>query len=253
MKKIITCIAIAVTAIIGNHANAKCLSELGIANHLGVDLGVGTTGISFEASTPITRFVQARVGVSYMPAIKFNVDTDVDLGTPLASQLGYSGYRTEMELQGSLGRWQGSLIFNVYPLGNRFPLFVAVGGYFGGRDLVKIEGYCPEAAGLLNSSVEIGDYNLPLDATGHARGSLRVNAFRPYIGIGTGRPCPNKRINFMWELGVQIQGKPYVWDEVNKTKVDLDPVLDSDDTFQKIMDKLKVYPVLKFTISGRIF
>lgn len=28
---------------------------------------------------------------------------------------------------------------------------------------------------------------------------------------------------------------------------------DNDDTFQKVMDHFTVYPVLKFTISGRIF
>lgn len=118
--------------------------------------------------------------------------------------------------------------------------------------MVKINGYCPEAQGLGNY-VEVGDYRLPLDENGYAKGALRVNSFRPYIGIGTGRPCPVGRLNFMWELGVQFQGKPYVWDDLNKQKVDMTLVEESDDTFQKIMDHFTVYPVLKFTLSGRIF
>lgn len=250
MKKILAIISFAVCAALGSNADAAGFKELGIANHLGVDLGVGTTGITFEASTPITSYVQARLGVHYMPAIKFHVDSEVDINTNVNGHNYASD--SEIQLDGSLGRWQGSLIFNVYPLGKRFPLFLAVGAYFGGRDLVKISGYCPDVK-QLGSAVEIGDYNLPLDANGNARGALRVNTFRPYFAIGTGRPCPNKRINFMWELGVQIQGKPYVWDDMNKSKVDMKVVEDSDDTFQKIMDNFKVYPVLKFTISGRIF
>lgn len=56
----------------------------------------------------------------------------------------------------------------------------------------------------------------------------------------------------MWELGVQIQKAPYVCDVVNNNKIDV-AEFSNDDTFQKIMGNLKVYPVLKLTISGRIF
>jgi len=235
-----------------NHSTAQVKDMLGIANHVGVTLGVGTTGIGIEAATPITPFVQARLGIHIMPGINFNVDTEV------SGEYDYNGmtvpFDNDISINGSLKRVQGSLIFNIYPLGNKFPLFIAVGGYFGGRDLVKISGkvdnFTPE---MRDAMVEIGDYQLPLDNNGEVRGSLRVNSFRPYIGIGTGRPCPVGRLNFMWELGVQIQGKPYLWDDVNKTKVDTKFIEDSDDTFQKVMDKFTVYPVLKFTLSGRIF
>lgn len=251
MKRLLTSLLVAICAICATTpANAQVKDMLGIANHVGVTLGVGTTGIGIEAATPITPFVQARLGVHIMPGINFHVDSDVTLNGSYNGTSGY--YDSEIQLDGSLKRVQGSLIFNVYPLGNKFPLFIAVGGYFGGRDMIKINGYCPDARGLGNY-VEVGDYQLPLDENGYAKGALRVNAFRPYIGIGTGRPCPVGRVNFMWELGVQFQGKPYVWDEVNKQKVDMSLVEESDDTFQKIMDHFTVYPVLKFTISGRIF
>ncbi|MCM1521924.1 MAG: hypothetical protein NC039_04655 [Muribaculaceae bacterium] len=244
MKKILIMLCAAVGLFVASSQTSA--QGLGIGNHLGLDLGVGTTGISVEASTPITQFVQARLGVSIMPGINFHVDSEVEFDTPMGTQ--YS----DLDLDGSLKRVQGSLIFNVYPLGNRFPLFIAVGGYLGGKDVVGIKGYAPEAAGM-NGFVEVGDYQLPLDATGHAKGALRVNNFRPYIGIGTGRPCPLGRVNFMWELGVQFQKKPYLYDDINKEKIDIASVMGEDDTFQKIMDKLTVYPVLKFTLSGRLF
>lgn len=256
MKKFLLAACVALTSLFAaNHTNAQVKDMLGIANHLGVNLNVGTTGIGVEAATPITPFVQARLGISVMPGINFHVDSEVTIDTNNAQPGVPGSIERDIRLDGSLKRVQGSLIFNVYPLGNRFPLFIAVGGYFGGRDMVKITGKVDDFTPDMYSaaSVEIGDYRLPLDPNGNVRGALRVNAFRPYIGIGTGRPCPVGRINFMWELGVQIQGKPYVWDEINKTKVDSKFMEDSDDTFQKVMDHFTVYPVLKFTISGRIF
>ncbi|MCM1162961.1 MAG: hypothetical protein NC339_01725 [Muribaculaceae bacterium] len=243
MKKVLVLLC-TVLAMFATTASAQ---RPNIARHLGVDVGVGLTGISVEASTPITQFVQARLGVSIMPGINFHVDSEVEYTTPLGNT-----EATDIELDGSLKRVQGSLIFNVYPFGNRLPLFLAVGGYIGGKDVVGIKGYAPETAGM-DAFVEVGDYQLPLDATGHAKGALRVSNFRPYIGIGTGRPCPLGRVNFMWELGVQFQKKPYLYDDINKQKIDFASVMGEDDTFQKIMDKLTVYPVLKFTLSGRLF
>lgn len=231
-------------------ANAGAPAKLGIANHLGVTLGVGTTGIGVELATPITPFIQARAGISIMPGINFHVDTDATL---TGAVNGHEGeFDSSVELNGSLKRTQGSIIFNVYPFGNRSSFFVAVGGYFGGQDMIKIDGYCPDAKGL-NGNVSVGDYELPLDPDGYAHGALRVSKFRPYFAIGTGRPCPGGRLNFMWELGVQIQKKPYVYDTFNKQRVDISAVETNDDTFQKIMNNFKVYPVLKFTLSGRIF
>lgn len=56
----------------------------------------------------------------------------------------------------------------------------------------------------------------------------------------------------MFELGVQFHGTPKVYSDTG----DIDDLLkqtDEDDDFTKIIDKLKVYPVLKFRICGRIF
>jgi len=48
----------------------------GVFNHLGFGAGIGTSGITIEAATPITNFVNLRAGVSWMPAITFNADAD---------------------------------------------------------------------------------------------------------------------------------------------------------------------------------
>ena len=247
MKKIFVFVILALTAMMPGQAQVK--SIFGIANHLGVDVNVGTTGVGFELSTPITPFIQARAGLSIMPGIKFHVDSEIE-GTYNNQGQAYD-YSEPITLNSSLKRTQGSLIFNVYPMGNRFPLFVAVGAYFGGKDLLTINGYAPGAAQYGGGMVEIGDYAIPVDKNGYVNGSLRTNAFRPYFGIGTGRPCPKGRVNFMWELGLQVHGTPKVCTQDGQV-IELTNI-SNDDTYHKIMKYVKVYPVLKFTISGRIF
>lgn len=248
MKKFLLAIAVVLGTL---SSSAIGLEKAGIANHLGVDVNLSTNGIGFEVSTPITRFVQARLGLSVMPGFKFHTDVDVDV-----DGYGYwSNYVSDptMEVEASFKRVQGSLIFNVYP----FPVgsfYVAAGAYFGGKDLIKISGHSEDyAQNSGNLGVLIGDYRIPMDKDGNIKGGLKVNSFRPYLGIGWGRPVPNRRLNFGVELGVQFQGKPKVYadglsdDEMRKV------VEDNDDDFQKIMDHFTVWPVLKFTLSGKIF
>ncbi|MEZ3550410.1 MAG: hypothetical protein K1W02_06715 [Muribaculaceae bacterium] len=247
MKRFFTSCMLALAALSPLSMSAQ--TNFGIANHLGVDVNVGTTGVGFEVSTPITQFIQARAGLSYMPGFSFNVSTDV------TGSYTYEGQKYEyvdnIDAKGDLSRLQGSLIFNVYPFGKRSSFFVAAGGYFGGETLVKVKGHSAEAAKFGGGEIEIGDYKIPVDKDGNAKGGIKVDSFRPYFGIGTGRPCPKGRLNFMWELGVQIHGKPSIYTDYGEV-LNL-PEGYNDDDFQEIMDNVKIYPVLRFTISGRIF
>ena len=79
---------------------------------------------------------------------------------------------------------------------------------------------------------------------------IKVNGFRPYLGIGWGRAVPGKLLNFGVELGVQIHGKPALYTEFGEIGI---PDELEDDTFQKIMDKVKVYPNLTFRLNFRAF
>lgn len=228
-------------------ATAGPLGELGIFNHLGVNASVGTTGIGIEASTPITNWVQMRAGVSILPDFSFSTDADVDYTVSGIPQY------TSADLDAGFGRTQGQVIFNIYPI-PKAAFFVAVGAYFSGNKLVKIKGQSDALMGLEDPKVQIGDYYIPVDTSdGSISGSLKVNGFRPYVGIGWGRVIPGKRINFNVELGVQFHGTPKVYD-MNDTQVELETEYSTaDDDFQKIMDKLTVWPVLSFRLCGKIF
>ena len=74
---------------------------------------------------------------------------------------------------------------------------------------------------------------------------------------GFGRLIPKRRIGFRFELGAQFQGKPKVYagdiDNVLENKQVTDAVdEETKDDIAKVMDWLKVYPVMKFSIRGRI-
>lgn len=243
MKRLFFTVVVALSAI-------ACFAgepQGGIFKHVGLGVSGGTNGISVELSSPVTRWVQVRAGLSFMPNFKLNTDADVEY-----SAYGYTK-DTTIDLEGAFGRTQGSLIVNLYPLpwGS---FYVAGGLYFGGNKLLKVKGHSDELEGVQNAGVEIGDYTLPVDDHGNVKGGLKVNNVRPYIGIGWGRAVPNNRVNFGIELGLQFHGTPKLYTEHGDiTELTKQLGDEGDNDVQKIMDKVKVWPVLTFKISGRIF
>lgn len=234
-------------------------AQLKVFNHLGADLSLSTTGIGIELSSPITDYVQMRAGVSFMPGFSFNSDFDANVRVADTANPGQTLEETDkVQVKGSLARTQGDIIFNVYPFGKRNSFFVAAGAYFGGKSIVKLKGHSDRVAqlqadGTLQTGyIEVGDYKVNFEDGGNIRGGLCANAFRPYLGLGYGRPCPGKRLGFMVEAGVQFMGHMKVCEGKDLKPVDLSN-LGNDDDWQKWMDKLTVYPVLKFTLCGRIF
>lgn len=215
-------------------------------NHLAVGAGVGTTGIQIEAATTITSWVNMRAGVAILPNFTFSTDADADLDTSTGT------VESTIDLTGGLGRTQGLLIFNFYPI-PKHGFYIAAGAYFGGNRIVSIKGYSPDLASVATQGVvNIGDFGLPISPEGKISGGIKVNGFRPYLGIGWGRSVPNNRINFNIDLGVQFHGKPKLFTDYG-TIEDITKNLDDEDDFTKILDKVKIWPVLTFRISGKIF
>lgn len=257
MRKILIALTVLLSGMAAQAQLVPGLDRLNIFNHLGVGVSASTNGVGIEVGTTITNFVEMRAGVSIMPGFGFHTDADVSFEDYYhGPNTGFDAASETVQLDASFKRVQGSLIFNVYPGGKKFPLFIAVGGYFGGNKLVNIKGHVnPETLNMIgnNPFVEIGDYQVDFDKNGDIKADLRVNKFRPYIGIGTGHFIPKRRINFSWEIGVQFHGHPKIY--ANDKELKLDEIMgeENDDSFQKIMDKITVWPVLKFTLSGRIF
>ena len=250
MKRLTLVCAFISMLLLGQAVHAQ--KELGIFNSLAVGLNVGSTGIGVDVATPITEYVMLRGGISFMPGITINTDVKVEVDDP-TGQMG--SFPARVDLEGSMKRTQGELIASVYPFPS-FPFFISAGAYFGGDKLVTIEGHSEELKNYIAQGeklgVVIGDYVLPVDKNGNVSGGLKVKAVRPYVGIGFGRIVPKKRLGFSGELGVQVHGTPEVYTNYGNLD-DLISELDADDDFTKIIDKLTVYPVLKFRLTGRIF
>ena len=251
MKKTVFTILAALALLMPGTAAAQDLF-----NHLAVNAHVATTGVGVELSTPITKFITMRAGVTCMPGFSFNAEVDGQF-------YNYSTNEQEnftVDLDANLKRTQGSVIFNVYPLAKAkvcSSFFLAAGLYFGGDKLVKINGHSEKIANEIKQHngdypyIELGDYKLPVDENGNVKGGLKVQKVRPYLGLGFGRYVPKKRISVTGELGVQFHGhiKPYT----SEGEIEAFDELTEKDDWKKVMDKLTVYPMLKIVISGRIF
>lgn len=249
MKKFMTLVAAALMGVTAVNA------QFGVANHLAASASVGTNGISVELATPVTDWGAIRAGISVMPDIKFGFDADVDANI---AGTGVRSYPLDIDL--GMGRTQGNVVLNVYPFTQRLPLYVAAGVYFGGDKILKIKGHSDDLerefqnGTISKADLQIGDYQVPVDDNGNVSGYFKTKAVRPYFGLGWGRAIPGRLINFNVELGVQIMGKMKIYDGSNDKEVPKSTgVEDVNEDLRKVLDKLTVYPVLKFTICGKIF
>lgn len=238
----------------------------GMANRWSIAAGVGTEGIGFEVGTHFNRYLGARVGLNIMPGISYADDIRVDLAG-IDPELKNLGFPTSamMNVEGSLSRTTVDVKLDVYPFASSF--FITGGFSFSGNKIIKVTGHSQEVADawarygsqasslgiqLTDVGVQIDDYFVPIDANGDISGGLKVSGFRPYLGLGFGRTVPKNRIGFRVELGAQFHGSPEFYvDNGNFTQ--LRNAAD-DDVSEAIdfVESIKVYPVLKFTLRGRI-
>ena len=248
MKRQMIALGMLLLLICGGH-RVMAQADYGYFNSLGLGLSISTVGVGLEVSTPIGNYLALRGGVSFMPKFTVTDEVNADLkGVP-------QGYpqSAEVELEGSTKRTTGELLLNLYPFrSNGF--FVAAGASFGGDKFVQITGHSDELQQLIaaggSAGLQIGDVSIPVDQNGNVSGGLKVSAVRPYVGLGYGRAVPSKRINFMLDAGVQLHGTPEVYSDFGQVDQLMAEV---DNDFTDIINKLKVYPVIRFRICGKLF
>ena len=286
MKRLIVALTVAVTAASGAVAQDK-EQFFGVANHWGLSVGFGTTGIAIDASTMVTPYLGLRGGLDLMPDFKYT--TDLDLSIPGEAQQTWNQLRqgaipgvslalpelpSSVEVEGKPKFSGGHLLLDVYPFKTSFHL--TAGAYVGSEDIISVYNTSGQdllsaiyqynrltedataaaamrAAGLQPSKigVELGDYFLEPDAQGKVDASIRVNSFRPYLGLGFGRAVPKKRVGCQFDLGVQLWGSPGVYLRDKKLN---DSDLDGEDGgVIKYASKVSMYPVMSFRLVGRLF
>lgn len=238
------------------NASAQKVEDYGIFEHVGANLSVGTEGISIGVATPITNYLEVGMGVNFMVAIKPSGDVqikNVTLPDGSTRDLG------KLNIKGNLARTTWDFKVSAYPFGTKNDLFVAAGFSFGGKKIATLEGHNDEVVKIYNQypemkgqiSAVIDQYDIHFDDNGNVDGDLRVNAFRPYLGLGYGRLVPRGRVGFRAELGLQFMGHIKVYQ--NDSKLDIDQFTKKEeDSLSKWVNKLAVYPVLKFMLTTRI-
>ena len=234
-------------------AQSKQEKEFGFFNSLAIGANVGTTGWGIDVATPLGNHLALRAGFTIMPNFSYSDDVDVSINYT-SSYIPDGQIPATIEVEGTMGRTAGEILLNYYPF-KRSSFFLTGGAVFGGDKVVKVKGHSDELAQYQDlagkAGIEIGDYTIPVDQHGNVSGGIKVSSFRPYIGLGFGRIVPkNKRVGFLFELGVQVHGTPEVYTDYGKLG---DLLEEADKEFSDILDKINVYPVLRFRLCGKIF
>ena len=240
-------------------ANAQ--EEKTLFNHMALGVSVGTDGIGVDAAVQATNFLGIRVGGAFMPHLKFSGDYDIDSESASITS-------KTVTIEGKIQKADAKVLFDFFPF-RKSSFHVTAGAFIGGSKVLSLrnknEFLAREDWGV--TGVKIGDYRITSDDEGNVKADIRVNAFKPYLGIGFGRTMPrNKRIGVMCDLGVQFWGKPGVWanskddwGEVHYTKLRRQDFSEDDRNSADankaidIMEKIIVYPVLNIRICGRLF
>ena len=227
--------------------------ERGIFNRLGANAAVGSEGFSLGLATCITPYLELSAGVNFFPSAKAKGDVNINAG-----QASTTLNLSKLKLEGDMKRTTFDVKLSGYPFGNSLALFVVAGLSMGGKELAALSGHSDEVARIYREhpeytkeiSAEVDKYSIVIDRQGNAEGDIRVKAVRPYLGIGSGRLVPKNRVGFRVELGVQFHGDLEVYQ--GGKKMDVNNALKGDDDISKLIDKLTVYPVLKFMLTTRI-
>jgi hypothetical protein len=245
MKKVLM-IAIAALCCLG--AQAQKVDEFGIFDHVGVGVGFGTSGIDLEVAAPVTDYMQVRAGYTFFP--KLSYDEDVKY-RPAG---GKSGDRKETNVEGKLNMANAKLLFDFYPF-RQSTFHATVGAFMGTDEIIKAANTVPVLDYATGEGIEIGDYIVGFNSEGYAQAAIKVNKFKPYVGIGFGHAVPRKRCGVTFDLGVQFWGTPGVYEKQTGTyqKVSSQDLNGEDDGILETLSRIKVWPVLSIKFNGRIF
>lgn len=246
------------------------VDNFGIFDHVSAGVSLGTTGIGFEVAAPVTNYLQARVGYSFMPKFNYKGDININTKNGVFMKEDGSGYYDKAKFEGKLNMGDFSVLVDFYPF--KTSTFRITGGaYIGKEKFVSVKTTEPFVNSMYwgVAGPELGvapnTYTIMTDNEGNVEADVKVNTFKPYIGIGFGRAVPKGRVSVCFDLGVQFWGEPGLYTTIDDKygtryrKINKDKILNDADYCDDIRDALKtakkviVYPVLSLRVNGRIF
>jgi hypothetical protein len=257
MMKNVKIVMMAIVLSLSASAHAQGYFSENMFNHFAVGVTAGTPGFGFDVATTVGNHFQLRAGFVTFP----NVKLSTSLNTDALSGASYPDINKDIDVEGKLDMNNFKLLIDYFPFKSS-SFHVTAGAYIGSSKIVKV--YNKEDGALIDitqynntvtedkqAGLALGDYLLKPDDKGNVEGSIKVSAFKPYLGIGFGRAVPRKnRVGFMFELGCQFWGAPgvYTFDR----KLSSDDLGKNDGGAIKTISKVSVYPVINFRLCGRI-
>ncbi len=259
MRKLFLVCALAVFSIGQSFAGGEYDEDAkNLFNHLSVGVSLGTDGVGFDLASPIGNHFAVRAGMSIWPKVSY--DTDVDPGTDSKSFILNKDGKIDIEGKVKISNFK--LLFDYYPF-KRSSFRVTAGAYIGNEKIISVynKGQFMEQYEWGRAGIQHGNYKIASDSKGNINLDVKVNGFKPYLGVGFGRAVPRKRIGVAFDLGVQFWGKPALYTNVKddfgdasyrKLTEQENGNKDFNDAIDK-MSKIVVYPVLSLRLCGRIF
>ncbi|MCM1313245.1 MAG: hypothetical protein NC206_07285 [Bacteroides sp.] len=248
MKKLLLSVVVAMASTLG--MNAQNWFSTDVCNHLSVGITAGTPGIGVDVATTLGSHFQVRGGVTVMPGFSFSTKilADKEYVSNWNGEYSYTSVE-DVNVEGKTGFTNGKLLIDFYPARTK-TFHLTVGAYFGSSKIFDIynkdEGALTDFKGL-----HIGDYMLMPDENGNIDAQIKTSSFKPYVGIGFGRSVAKRKdLSFQCDMGVQFWGKPKLY--CNGEQIESSS-FDDDGDFLDIMSNIRVYPVISFRLSGKIF
>ena len=252
----------------------KLRAEDALLNHLSVGLTTGLTGVGIDVAMPVHRLVTVRAGFSGwgIGNIKFkaiNTATEItEMQMVEEEAVKRARLVDKVELAAKPNFWNFFVLGEVHPFKNQ-PFYFSAGLFFGSQNFINFrntnEGslgflyYANQLVGDYNRifrtnyppiGLKFGDYVFTADENGNIDVNMKMNAVKPYIGVGFGQHFAKKhRVSLALDAGLLFWGTP-------KFMLNNDTEIKSSGRNSGIsgaLSWLKAWPNLQIRVAYKIF
>ena len=275
IRKLFIFFAMLLTATVTEAQNTdKLHAEDGLLNHLSVGLTTGLTGVGIDVAMPVHRLVTVRAGISGwgIGNIKFkaiNTATEItEMQMVEEEAVKRARLVDKVELAAKPNFWNFFVLGEVHPFKNQ-PFYFSAGLFFGSQNFIHFrntnEGslgflyYANQLVGDYNRifrtnyppiGLKFGDYVFTADENGNIDVNMKMNAVKPYIGVGFGQHFAKKhRVSLALDAGLLFWGTP-------KFMLNNDTEIKSSGRNSGIsgaLSWLKAWPNLQIRVAYKIF
>ena len=241
-------------------ATAAQARDLGFLNHLSLGVTAGSDAIGFQAAVPLGKHMVFRgayvsgCGIAYDRSFRVDMDAKWDNSD--------FSIHDDVALRGSVVTTDIRGILDLYPFKNG-GFHLSLGAYYapGSTRFLQIENTTPlpiDPEEYHTSGISMNGQFVTTDEEGFISGGVHVPRFRPYLGIGFGRPVSSdKRISMTLDLGACYWGAP----TLQLSDYYGEPVIVTSESVQnldkgwidKILGYAKFYPVVNIGLHVRLF